>query len=242
MQSQARRIGMVTPSSNTVLEPVTLELAAGVPGLSVHFTRLRVTRISLDPADTGQFDQPAMVRAARLLSDAQVDVIAWNGTSGSWLGPEYDRAVCRAIEQATSVPATTSTLAVLAALEAYDVRRLGLITPYTEDIAEAIAANYAAHGFPVHAARHLGRTTNFDFALISEGELERAFHELAAGGCDAVAVVCTNLRAAHLARRWEERTGITVVDSVAATLWATLRRTGSRAEVRGYGRLLDTPA
>lgn len=241
MQPAARRIGMITPSSNTVLEPVTFELAGAGQDVSVHFSRLRVTRISLDTADLEQFGQEAFVQAAELLSDAQVDVIAWNGTSGSWLGPEYDERVCRAITKATGRPATTSTLAILAALEVHGVSRLGLITPYEDEIADAIATNYAAQGFPVHAARHFGRTTNFDFALTTDEELDTAFVELAAQGCDAVAVVCTNIRAAHLAQGWETRTGLTVVDSVAATLWDALRRGGGRTPIQGYGALLAAP-
>ncbi|MCM2388158.1 maleate cis-trans isomerase family protein [Streptomyces albipurpureus] len=242
MQPTARRIGMITPSSNTVAEPVTSDLARGLREVSLHVTRLRVTRISLAAADTEQFGEDAFVDAAGLLADARVDVIAWNGTSGSWLGPEYDRRVCGAMERATGGPATTSTLAVLAALQVCEVKRLGLLTPYTGDIVDAITVNYAAHGFPVRAGRHFGRTTNFDFALTTDDELDTAFEELAAQGCDAVAVVCTNLRAAHLARSWEARTGVTVIDSVAATLWDALRLSGGTTAIEGYGRLLATPA
>lgn len=241
MHPAPRRIGMITPSSNTVLEPMTVELTGGSQGISTHFSRLRVTRISLEAADVEQFEQEAFVEAAELLSDAQVDVIAWNGTSGSWLGPEYDERVCRAITRATGRPATTSTLAILAALKVRQVRRLGLITPYEDAIADAIALNYSAQGFPVHASRHFGRTTNFDFALTTDEELETAFEELATRGCDAVAVVCTNVRAAHLAQGWENRTGLTVVDSVAATLWDALRLGGDPLPLKGYGSLLATP-
>jgi maleate isomerase len=37
------RIGILTPSSNTVLEPVTHEMTRGLNDVSVHFSRLRVT-------------------------------------------------------------------------------------------------------------------------------------------------------------------------------------------------------
>jgi maleate isomerase len=43
-----RRIGMLTPSSNTVLEPVTQRLLAGTPAITAHFSRFRVTEIALD--------------------------------------------------------------------------------------------------------------------------------------------------------------------------------------------------
>ncbi|MEU7688869.1 maleate cis-trans isomerase family protein [Microbispora hainanensis] len=241
MRPTARRIGMITPSSNTVVEPMTGALLAGRDDVSVHFTRLRVTSISLDAADTCQFAPESFVDAARLLGDARVDVVAWNGTSGSWLGPGGDERLCREMEQAAGAPATTSTLAVLAALRALAARRTGLLTPYTRDVGDAIAAHYADHGFPVHAARHFGRTTNYDFALLGDAELDEAFDALVTAGCDAVAVVCTNVRAAHLAARWEHRSGVPVVDSVAATLWQALALAGDARPITGYGRLLAHP-
>lgn len=241
MQPTALRLGMITPSSNTVLEPVTNGLLSARPDVSAHYTRIRVTRISLDQTDTRQFEQQTFTEAARLLADAHVDVVAWNGTAGSWLGPEHDERVAGAMAQVAGVPATTSTLALLAALRAFDVRRLGLLTPYTSDVAEAIATRYAACGFPIHAARHFGRTTNYDFALITDAELDTAFDALAGAGCDAVAVVCTNLRAAHLAARWEDRTGVLVLDSVAVTLWHALGLAGDTTPITGHGRLLAHP-
>ena len=38
---------MLTPSSNTTLEPVTANMLAGLPDVTAHFGRFRVTEISL---------------------------------------------------------------------------------------------------------------------------------------------------------------------------------------------------
>jgi maleate isomerase len=40
-------LGMLTPSSNTVLEPVTTAMLAEVPEVSAHFGRFAVTEIAL---------------------------------------------------------------------------------------------------------------------------------------------------------------------------------------------------
>lgn len=66
-----------------------------------------------DPDADRQFDHTSMVAAAELLRTADVDVLAWNGTAGSWLGPDQDRETVQRIQGATGVPATTSTLAYL---------------------------------------------------------------------------------------------------------------------------------
>ena len=91
------RLGMLTPSSNTVLEPVTAEILADRAGVTAHFSRLRVLQISLDGGSQAQFSHEPMLRAAELLADARVDSICWNGTSSGWLGFEQDRLLCEAI-------------------------------------------------------------------------------------------------------------------------------------------------
>ena len=75
------RLGMLTPSSNTVLEPITSAIVSGLPEVSAHFSRFTVTEISLGDRALGQFDTEKIIQAARLLADARVDVIGWNGTS-----------------------------------------------------------------------------------------------------------------------------------------------------------------
>ena len=36
-------LGILTPSSNTALEPLTSAIVAGLPGVSAHFARFTVT-------------------------------------------------------------------------------------------------------------------------------------------------------------------------------------------------------
>ena len=54
---------------------------AGLPEVSAHFSRFRVTEIALSGPALAQFDDAEILRAAELLAHAKVDVIAWNGTS-----------------------------------------------------------------------------------------------------------------------------------------------------------------
>ncbi|MEU7642258.1 GAF domain-containing protein [Streptomyces sp. NPDC039016] len=233
------RIGMLTPSSNTCLEPVTAALLHGSGLASAHFARVPVTRIALDDGSDAQFDAEPMLAAARLLRDAEVDVIAWNGTSGSWLGPDRDRALCAAITAETGIPATTSTLALLDACAAYGVTRLGLALPYTKDVADRIAATYTAEGVECLVAEPLGIDDNASFARVPPERVARQI-EAAAQDTHAVAVVCTNVHGAHLAAGLEEALHLPVLDSVTATLWKTLDLVGAAPALPGWGTLLRT--
>src|ERR1700709_2634035 len=101
------RLGMLTPSSNTALEPITNAMLAGSADISVHFGRFKVTEIALSEQALKQFDDSEILRAAELLAHAKVDVIAWNGTSASWLGLDRDERLCERITAATSIAART---------------------------------------------------------------------------------------------------------------------------------------
>jgi maleate isomerase len=231
----AVRLGMLTPSSNTVLEPATYALLDGVPGITAHFQRLRVLSISLEGGSTGQFDVAPMVAAAQMLADAKVHAICWNGTSGAWLGLDADRAICAAITAATGIPATTATLALHDALRMLGAKRIGLVTPYLGSVQAAILANLRAEGFEPAAERHLEDPGNYSFADHAPDLVTRLVQQVAAEGCDAIAIHCTNFRGLAAAAAVAE---VPVLDSVALALWGALRAAGgSPAMVPGLGVL-----
>lgn len=232
------RLGMLTPSSNTVLEPVTARMLRGVTGVSAHFSRFRVTQIGLSSEALEQFDPAPMVGAAELLADAKVGCIAWNGTSAAWMGFASDERLCTAITERTGIAATTSVLALRDVFRDLGIGRVGLVTPYTGDVQARIAAKWRAAGFDCATERHLGLSENFAFAGVGEDAIAEMARAVAAEGAEAVAIVCTNLNGAGLAIGLEAELGIPVLDSVAVTLWKSLILAGGDpACLRGWGRL-----
>jgi maleate isomerase len=232
------RLGVLTPSSNTALEPLTSALAAAVPGCSAHFSRFRVTEIALSQQALGQFDDSKILAAAELLADAKVDVIAWSGTSSGWLGFDADRRLVERIRERTGIIATTAVLALNELLARRGVKRLALVTPYTADVQNRIIDNYARQGIEVVAERHLDIRVNYDFALIDPEQLRQMMREVAAALPQAITTFCTNLRAAPMAEQIEEELGVALLDTVSTTVWGQLRAVGvDPAVVRGWGSL-----
>lgn len=237
--SRRVRLGMLTPSSNTVLEPVTTEMLRGLPEVSAHFARFRVTEISLRDQALGQFDLAPVLEAAGLLADAKVDVIAWNGTSSGWLGFETDERLCAAITAATGIAATTSVLALNEVMRRTGVARFGLVTPYLHEVQARIVANYAASGWACAAERHLNDPGNFSFAEVTEAQIEAMVREVAAAGPDCITTFCTNLRAAPLVAALEAETGIPVYDTITVVVWKSLLLAGvDPGLVAGWGRVM----
>ena len=232
------RLGMITPSLNTVLEPVTYRLLHDLPDVSAHFSRVRVRHISLGEGSDAQFSAESMIAAARLLMDARVDAICWNGTSGGWLGVEKDAALCSAISDAVGVPVTSATQAVTGLFREAGVTRYGLVTPYVGDLQRQIVAKYSAAGFECVGEAHLGRDDGFAYAAIADETWSELIRKVADSGPQAITTMCTNISGAPLAEPMERETGIPIVDSISASLWALLKLTGvDPARIRGWGMM-----
>mgnify|MGYP000064559478 FL=1 len=212
------RLGLLIPSSNVVLEPLAVRLQAKRPEVSVHVSRLGVIDVQLDATSRAQFEMDAQVAAAKLLCDAKVDQITWGGTSASWIGIAHDEAFVQRVTHETGVAATTCVLDINRRLRKLGAKRLGMVTPYTDDVATQINRNYVDLGFEVIAASSDGGKLSHDFATIPPAVIERMVKGVAASQPDAIVIMCTNVAAADIADRLELELGIPILDSAAVTL------------------------
>ncbi len=233
-------LGQLTPSSNTVLEPMCARILHGVPDVTAHFSRFVVKRIALSCEYLAQFDNEPILAASRLLADAKMNVISWNGTSSGWLGFEADETLCAEITKATGIPACTSVLALNEVFEKTGVRNFGLVTPYTDDVQEAIVANYKKSSWNCVAENHFGDQGNFSFSEFQEDQIAEAVRKVAKAKPQAITIFCTNLRGAAIVDALEKELGIPIYDTVSLAIWKSMLVAGADPKkVKGWGRLFQ---
>ncbi|MEM9355095.1 MAG: aspartate/glutamate racemase family protein [Pseudomonadota bacterium] len=238
-ESAWKRLGMLAPSSNTVLEPTTARMVAELDGkATVHVARFPVVEISMAARSQQQFALEPILNAARLLADAKPDIIAWNGTSAAWLGFETDIALCQAISEQTGVPATSAILALNEALDLLGAKRVAFVTPYLSEIQDRLLESYKSAGYTIAEDIRLEDRGNFSFACYSAESVADLIRTAAQSKPDAIAVICTNFRGADLVDSIERETGVMVIDSVAVTLWGALRTCDvATNQIQNWGRL-----
>ncbi|QGI99534.1 hypothetical protein CEK26_012603 [Fusarium fujikuroi] len=228
--SRKVRFGLIVPSSNTILEPMTQQMISSLTktGIeaSLHFARFRVTKIELSDDSKSQFTLESMLNAAGLLADAKVDIIGWSGTSAAWLGFSTDETLCQVIENTTGIPATSSVLAIRDILRLKVAPEIGLVTPYVAKVNVSICENFTTEGLPIATSRSQCSGLNFDFAGVQENDLDGMVAKVVANGGRVILIMCTNLAAAQRAIFWERKYSITVLDSVATVLYGMLRQLG----------------
>lgn len=241
MQNRASvRIGMLTPSSNTVVEPVVAAMLTELPEVTAHASRLRVTEISLEDDSQSQFDPDPMLAAAELLADARVTVMGWNGTSASWLGFDLDRRLCETMAERFGVPSTSAVLAINELIDELAARRIAFVTPYVDAVQARITAQYREAGYDCIAERHTGEHVNYAFAEIADDVITRLIRDVGAAAPDAIIVMCTNMNAAPLVHALEQEVGVPVIDSLAAYVWKALRLCDvDTRRITGWGRIFQ---
>ncbi|PZW42316.1 maleate isomerase [Humitalea rosea] len=235
MPPKPRLIGTITPSGNTVVERTTQAMLRDLPEAAALFARIPVHG-ERDPFPDS-YNLDAMLVAAALLAHARPDAIIWNGSKGGSIGLEHDRDLVARITQATGIPADTSGLALLRALERAGVRAIGLLTPYAEGPQHRLVERLGRDGVAVVAERHLGMTDNLSYASVGYETILSQAQALAAGRPDVLLAWCTNYPAAPLAAEVEAETGIPLWDATALGLLGGLGLAGVTARPVGWGSL-----
>ena len=228
--------GTITPSSNVVVERVTIAMTRDLPEVSPHFARFGYFGAA-DPSPD-DYDWGAMLGAAGLLADAKPRVICWNGSKGGMVGFDRDRLLCARITERYGVPAVTSTLALEEVLRREGVERIGFVTPYAEAANQRVVSTWTAERFTCLPVIGAGLTDNFSYSTLAEDRLRAMAHEAAIQGPDVLIFYCTNMNGAELCADLESELGLPVLDSVSVGVWKSLATLGLGLPNKRWGRLL----
>ena len=228
----AGRLGVILPSGNTAVEPQFETLRPW--GMSCHYARLALT---------GSSDQQLMAmaehveEAALLLKDAGVGLIAFHCTAVSTWNSALEDSILKRIQAATQLPAIATSQALAAALSAVGGKRLALLSPYNQAIAQREQAFLEEHGFTIVENRFLGLDTPDEMIAVPP---QQWFDMLMTSDCqdaDAMLVSCTAIRAVEVVDAAEQALGKPVITSNSAMLWYSARRLGIAVELDEIGRL-----
>jgi maleate isomerase len=224
------RVGMILPSSNTVVEPVCIALAARRGDISVHFARFALTAVQVENPAAAYYDSGALLGAAKLLADARCAVICWNGSAGGLVGFDRDRQLCREIKASCSAAATTSSLAIAAQFRRTSVQRFAMVTLNPPQLNAQIRHSFATEGYECVAATERDDIAdNFAMAAVTPDEIATMARDClrhVPTPPDAMIIYGTNTRGAPVAAALAQEFGIPVYDSVAWGMLGALHELG----------------
>lgn len=230
------RLGVVLPSVNTVVEPWFSQV---VPQhVNVHASRMLIPP-KLTAEGIVEMDRTEGLSAIRQVASCRPAAIAYCCTASSVVqGRTYDEHLRREIERETGAKATTATHSILSALSAMNVRRVAIVSPYTDEIDALEHRFFEAAGLQIVSSANLGISDTFGLAAPDTDELLHLARRGWSPDADALIITCLNTRSQYVAEAIEKETGKPVVTSTTATLWHLLRLAGLSDRLSGFGQLL----
>ena len=232
------KIGLIVPSTNTVNEPEFWRLAP--PGVSIHTSRVML----LGKATEELYFQMAagLDKAAEEIATAEVDVVAYGCTSGSFICPMPQ--LLDGMAAKTNTPATAAAGAVVAALRALGAKRVAVATPYVKFVNDSEVRFLEQYGFTVTSLHGLGlgetQEERRGIGRVPPQMLYRLARMIDRPDADAIFLSCTNVATIDIIAEIEADLGKPVVTSNQACFWACLRLIGLPNAVTGHGRLLES--
>ena len=216
MPLQPLRVGLIVPSSNTVMEPDFHRHLA--PECLVSTTRIFLEDVTRD-AEVRMLEQD-LPKAVELIRTTRPEIVVFGCTSAGALGTlAHDDGIGATIATGTGAKTVTVLRAVLTSLRAIGPRKLALFTPYVDDLTDAIASSLAEAGFPAIRAAGMGIRANLEIGRVTPAEIA-GFVESHLALCepDCIFLSCTNWRAIEAIEHLQRTFGIPIVSSNQAAI------------------------
>ena len=227
-------VGVLTPQANTTVEPeFHILLPPGIAMLNARMTSAEPTIIArlLDYLR----DLPA---GARQFANAPIGALAFACTGASYFaGVREEDALVARLESELGIPVITAATAVRDAFHAVAARRIGLVSPYPDDLTEAATRYWTERGFEVAAVSRgamAGGAFHPIYAMSAAGAAA-ALAALPEGRCDAVAMLGTGMPTLKPILDRPFHGGAPVTSCMHALAWRTVRAvTGQPADAESF--------
>jgi len=228
---------MIIPSDNTAMEPEFNAMVRSIEGVSIHATRVFLEATDFESLLSMQKETG---RASRELKTAEVDIIVFGCTSGSFVkGVEYDAGIIAEIESLTGIRATTTSTAVREAFNKLGVKSIALGSPYTDELNSKAQEYFEASGYRIVKTKGLDITPDIEIGKHFPATAYELGKSIDTDEADCLFLSCTDFRTIEIIATLEKDAGKSVVTANQASLWHCLRKTGITEDIDGYGTLLE---
>ena len=202
------RIGLIVPSSNTVMEPDFHRHLA--PPAIVSTTRIFLETVTRE-AELRMLEED-LPKAIQLIKTTAPDVVVFGCTSaGALLSDDH---IAEMIHRATNARSVTVLGSVLMNLQRIAPRRVAVFTPYIEDLTASIASSLAKAGYPPIKSAGMGIQSNLEIGQVPPSEIIRfVVSQLDGVAPDCLFLSCTNWRAIETIDALRKKFGIPVITS-----------------------------
>ena len=223
--------GVIVPSSNMAVEA---DFSSALPtGVTVHTARMFLAETTAEAERRMIYDHAPI--AVTDLATLHPHVVAFACTSGgAVLGADGEAALIGNIARETGALVIEHERSGREGHRAAWQKRVALLTPYVDELDQAIGAGLERRGLTVTSIwrASVSRTISPCYEVTPSEIVAFAERELAGRDFDLLFVSCTNFRAVEARPALMHRFGVPVVTSNQATIDAAFEAVGASANWR----------
>lgn len=234
MQSERRHFGVLILSTNTTVE---IEYTRHLPAtLQFHIGRCgKAANTPFSPSLDSD-----VIRQSKLLGDAKVEVITLAQTSASLFDDDYDAMVKVQMSSNAGVPAVTSAEAIGEAVRALGMKRIGIVTPYSDEVIQRAKRYFETkYRLQVVGMEGFGATDAYAIGRLDANLAFEGLRRLDTPEIETLVVPGGNFPTMPWIAEWERALGKPVITTNQATVWAALGVMKLNDPLPGLGRLLQ---
>jgi len=232
------RLGFLIPPGNPNTEGEVIKMVR--PGFSVHFTRMVAfgetgSLLGQDERNQSQIDH--LDDNLELMKLVKPSVVAMAHTANSYtLGKDAEAKLVDRLQKKFDLPFITAFASVVTALRQIGATKIAFGTPYSEQNTLRCKNLLEEYGFNIISFGNLPGVKNiYDETPERAGQLIK---QVDVSGADAIFISGVGMPTIDALEKAESDLGKPIISSIAATMWNSIRVSGIKSEIQGYGSLL----
>ena len=173
----------------------------------------------------------------KILPGEKISTVAYACTSGTIaIGEDKVKEKIQLAKPGCNV--TTPITSAIKAFNKMNIKKLAVFTPYPESVNKTIYEYLIKKNINVISFSTFNLDLDVDFARVDSKYLSEILTKLNISDADALFVSCTALPALEILDRVEKKISKPVFSSNQTLIWDTIRSTGYKNSITGYGKLL----
>ena len=173
----------------------------------------------------------------KILPGEKINTVAYGCTSGTVAIGE-DRVKEKVQLAKPNCYVTTPITSAIKAFKKMNVKRISLFTPYPESVNKTILEYFNKKNIDIVSFSSFNIDLDADIASVDPIHLFQTLTSIDINGADALFISCTALPVLEILSDIEKKIKIPVFSSNQTLIWDTIRSSGYKSPVEGYGKLL----
>ena len=230
------KVGLIALSTDQTIENDFNKICSNLP-LDIFVNRIH-NQNPLTKENLLKMQDDLELVANRILPDEKINTIAYGCTSGT-IAIGEDKVRDKILLAKPGCYVTTPVTSAVKAFKKMNINKIALFTPYPDAVNKTILEYFSQKNIEVLSFASFNLNLDSEIANVDPNYILEISSKLEMKNVDALFISCTALPVLNILNKLEDKLKKLVLSSNQTLIWDTIRSTGYKSPINGYGKLLE---